>query len=100
MKKISFLIVGSGWRSMYYVRIARALPQLFEVCAMLCRTKEKARRIEEDYHIKTSLSEEECEAMHPDFIVVRKESDAASYLDELGMSEEAYTREYLVYRHT
>ena len=39
-------------------------------------------------------------AWHPDFIVVRKESDAASYLDELGMSEEAYTREYLVYRHT
>ena len=70
MKKISFLIVGSGWRSLYYVRIARALPQLFEVCAMLCRKQEKAKQIEENCHIRTSLSEEECEAMHPDFVVV------------------------------
>ena len=28
---------------MYYVRIAKALPQHFEMCMMLCRTAEKAR---------------------------------------------------------
>ena len=43
-RKIRFIIVGSGWRSLYYVRIAKALKDRFELCALLCRTKEKADR--------------------------------------------------------
>ena len=35
MKKTSFAIVGSGWRSLYFVRIAKALPERFELRAML-----------------------------------------------------------------
>ena len=65
-----FLIVGSGWRSLYYVRIAKALPQAFELCAMLCRTQEKAVRISRENGIRTSTSAEECIAMKPDFVVV------------------------------
>ncbi len=65
-----FLIVGSGWRSLYYVRIAKALPGVFELCAMLCRTEEKAKRLSDEYGIRTSTSIEECRAMNPDFVVV------------------------------
>lgn len=65
-----FVIVGSGWRSMYYVRIAKALPQVFELSAMLCRTQEKADRIAEEMDIHTTLSIEECEKYQPDFVVV------------------------------
>ncbi|MBP5756050.1 MAG: hypothetical protein J6W39_00540 [Spirochaetales bacterium] len=43
MDKTRFIIVGSGWRSLYYVRIAKALPDRFELCAMLCRTEERHR---------------------------------------------------------
>lgn len=70
MGKARFLIVGSGWRAMYYVRIARALPEQFELCAMLCRTEEKARAIREAQGIYTSVSVDECRAMKPDFVVV------------------------------
>lgn len=70
MKKIRYVIVGSGWRSLYYVRVAKALPERFELCAMLCRTQEKARRIAEEHKIYTTVSREECRALRPDFVVV------------------------------
>ena len=28
---VRFAMIGSGWRSLYYIRIAKALPQYFEV---------------------------------------------------------------------
>lgn len=69
-KKYHFIIVGSGWRSMYYVRIAKALPEVFELDAMLCRTQEKADRIAKEMDIPTTISIEECENYKPDFVVV------------------------------
>ena len=44
MAKLRFIVVGSGWRSLFYWRIAQALPERFELCAMLCRTEEKAEK--------------------------------------------------------
>ena len=70
MGKIKFIIVGSGWRSLFYVRIAKALPQYFELCALLCRTEEKANRIAAENGIYTTISEQECIDMKPDLIVV------------------------------
>lgn len=70
MDKLRFLIVGSGWRSLYYVRIAKALPERFELCAMLCRTQEKAELIHDTHDIYTTTSIEECRNMKPDFVVV------------------------------
>lgn len=70
MDKIRFIIVGSGWRSLYYVRIAKALPEIFELCAMYCRTEEKAQKIAEEHLIHTTTSIEECESYQPDFVVV------------------------------
>lgn len=70
MKKYRFVIVGSGWRSLFYVRIAKAMPDVFEVMAMLCRTDEKAKKIADEHDIYTTTSIEECKLMNPDFIVV------------------------------
>lgn len=69
MKK-RFIIVGSGWRSLYYVRIAKALPDRFELSAMLCRTTEKAEKIAAEQSIYTTTSIEECINIQPDFVVV------------------------------
>ena len=69
MDKLRFVIVGSGWRSLFYLRIAQALPERFEACAMLCRTPEKAAQMQR-YGARTSLSAEECAALRPDFVVV------------------------------
>ena len=70
MGKTRFIIVGSGWRSLYYVRIAKALPEHFELCAMLCRTEEKASLMAIENGIHTTTSEEECISMKPDVVVV------------------------------
>ena len=70
MGKYRFIIVGSGWRSLFYVRIAKALPDMFELGAMLCRTKEKAERMASENGIYTTTSIEECREMKPDFVVV------------------------------
>ncbi len=69
-RPIRFVIVGSGWRAMYYARAARALPGKFELCAMLCRTQEKADRIVREMNIHTTLSVQECIAAEPDFAVI------------------------------
>lgn len=69
MNPLSFIIVGSGWRAMFYVRIAKKYPHLFRLQYMLCRTEEKAERIRKEQGIPVTPSEEECEKARPDFVV-------------------------------
>ena len=69
MSRYRFVIIGAGWRAQYYVRIAKALPDLFELCAMYCRNEEKARRISSEFGVNAVSSEDECAAMKPDFVV-------------------------------
>lgn len=33
--RISFLLIGAGWRSEFYLRVAKALPSRFEVCGLV-----------------------------------------------------------------
>lgn len=83
MAKYSFVIVGSGWRSLFYVRIAKALPELFELKALLCRTQEKADLIAREQGIYTTTSIEECKSLKPDFVVVAvNKTDLAKVAEE------------------
>lgn len=66
---IRFAMVGSGWRSEFYARIANALPDMFELVAWLCRSEEKAELLHKKYGVHTTLSEAEVEGLNPDFIV-------------------------------
>ena len=52
--------VGSGWRSLFYWRIAQALPERFELCAMLCRTEEKAEKNAPEVRRAGKTSAEQC----------------------------------------
>ncbi|MDU2211123.1 MAG: hypothetical protein E7E18_07680, partial [Eubacterium sp.] len=45
MGKYHFIIIGAGWRALYYVRIAKAMPDIFCLDAVYCRTQEKADKI-------------------------------------------------------
>lgn len=42
MNKLRFSVVGSGWRSEFFARVAAAHPERFELQNILCRTEEKA----------------------------------------------------------
>ena len=70
MKPLSFVTVGSGWRSLFFVRIAKTCPELFELKYMLCRTQEKADKMALEHDIPTTVSASECELAKPDFVVV------------------------------
>ena len=70
MKKARFIIIGSGWRSSYYARIAKALPDRFELLYMLCRSQEKAEKMAGELGIPTTTSISDCIEAKPDFVVV------------------------------
>ena len=70
MRTLSFIIIGSGWRSLFFARIAKRYPQQFHLQYLLCRTQEKADKIAAEYDIPTTTSVEDCELAKPDFVVV------------------------------
>lgn len=70
MDPIRFAVIGSGWRSLFYWRIARAYPNLFEMTAMLCRTEEKAEKMRREHGITAVTTEKEIEEKQPEFVVV------------------------------
>jgi predicted dehydrogenase len=89
MNKIRFAIVGSGWRSKFYIRIAKALPDQFELCSMLFRSEEKAQVFQEEYGVNVTISEEAFIEAKPDFVVVavNKQSifEVSKHYLELGI---------------
>ena len=70
MRPLSFIIVGSGFRSLFFARIAKRYPDLFHLNYLLCRTKEKADRLAEEQEIPTTTSPELCQESAPDFVVI------------------------------
>jgi predicted dehydrogenase len=50
---ISFGIIGGGWRSTFFLHIARALPERFRVAGMAVRDAEKGAALERTWNIPT-----------------------------------------------
>ncbi len=71
MNKISFAIVGYGWRSEFYLRIVKALPDRFDVCGIVVRDNEKRESIENKWGFKcySTIDEMLCNSK-PSFVVV------------------------------
>lgn len=66
---ITFAIAGGGWRSEYYLRIAKALPELFSVAGVFIRRDEQRRHIAQKYNVETFANLNELLAKPFDFIV-------------------------------
>ena len=66
---ISFLIVGSGYRSEYFARVARRYPDLFRAM-YLCRSQAKADLMEAHTGIPATMREAEALSFAPDFVVI------------------------------
>jgi len=64
-----FSIIGAGWRSEFFLRIARELPDLFEIPGMLVRKPERAEEIRRNWGVKTCTTLGEVLAGKPDFVV-------------------------------
>ena len=70
----SYLIVGSGYRSMYFARVAVKHPELFRAM-YLCRSAEKAALMRERTGVPATDSLAEALAFGPDYVVVAVDRD-------------------------
>lgn len=52
MAKIEFAIVGSSWRAEFFLRIARACPDQFEVVGITSRNPEKRERLKQVWQVE------------------------------------------------
>lgn len=68
-RRIRYAIAGSGWRAMFFVRAAQKLPEWFELCGVLCHTKEKAQALAAAMDIPTFWNVEDILARQPEFVV-------------------------------
>lgn len=64
-------IIGAGWRAEYYLRIARELPELFQIVGMVVRNPEKRAAMEKRWGCTVFASYEELKAESVfDFVVI------------------------------
>ena len=69
MRKLPYLIVGSGHRSLFYGRIAARYPSFFRAL-FLTRSEEKAAFVQKSTGVPATCSLDEALAFSPDFVVV------------------------------
>ena len=85
---INYVIIGGGWRAEFYLRIAKAIPEKFNVSSICVRNPERRQYIAEKFNVKVFSSIEESLREHFDFIVncINKEniSDLSVTLADMG----------------
>lgn len=59
MDPVSFLVLGSGWRTQFFLKIAKYYPNLFQIASVVARTQEKGRLIEKEWGVQTYRTFEE-----------------------------------------
>ncbi|MCV2394933.1 Gfo/Idh/MocA family oxidoreductase [Actinotalea sp. M2MS4P-6] len=66
---VRFAVVGSGWRSEFHLRIARAAPEALQAVAVVTRTASAGERIAARWGVPTVRTVAEALALEPDFVV-------------------------------
>ena len=66
---IRFAIVGTGWRSHFFLRTAAACPDRFEVTALVSRTPEKKEEFHRQYGVTLVPSLDAAIATNPLFVL-------------------------------
>jgi len=76
--KIIFGIIGSGWRSEFYMRAAKLMPERFEICGVVTTNPERADKIRKEFGLRIfKTSDEMFESTKPEFVVVSVSKSAA-----------------------
>ena len=79
-----FGLIGGGWRAAFFARVAKVLPDKFELCGSWLRNKEKCAEWARLYGGKACCSIKELTELKPDFIVVSVSYNAQTdILEEL-----------------
>ena len=84
MDKIKYALIGSGWRAEFYIRIAKMVPEQFELTAVLVRDAAKGAAFAEEFQVKVVNSLEALMETAPDFVVLSiKRGFVTGYLLDL-----------------
>ncbi len=70
MDRISYGLIGSGWRAEFYIRLAKAVPDRFDLKAVLIRDPEKGKIFQEKHKVKVVNDLESLLAENPQFVVL------------------------------
>jgi hypothetical protein len=66
---IRFGIVGAGWRSEFYQRVARACPEQMQLIGMVGRSPERAQGVAARFGVPLCASLDELARLQPDYVV-------------------------------
>ncbi|HEX6507940.1 MAG TPA: Gfo/Idh/MocA family oxidoreductase [Chloroflexota bacterium] len=66
---VRFGIVGRGWRSAFYRRLALALPEHVQLVGVMARSDEAARSVEETWKVRGCTSIADLLALEPEFVI-------------------------------
>ena len=66
---VRFAVVGTGWRSDFHIRMARAAPDRLQAVAVVANSAEAAERTSEKWGIPVVRTLEEALTFHPDFVI-------------------------------
>lgn len=84
MGKVKYAVIGSGWRAEFYIRIAKAVPEKFDLTAVLIRDEEKGRKFSEKFGVKVVNTVDTLMKDEPEFVVLAiKRGCVTDYLLEL-----------------
>jgi predicted dehydrogenase len=79
---VRFGIVGGGWRTRFFLRVARELPDSFEVCGVFARRAELREELKRDFGVSVFDSLDDLMAASPSFVVVAVAWDSSPILAE------------------
>lgn len=84
MSKIRFGLIGSGWRAEFYIRIAKAIPEKFELTGVVIRNREKGEEFARKFGVNVVQSLDELLKSQPDYVVLSvKRGFVTDYLIDL-----------------
>lgn len=84
MGKIKYAVIGSGWRAEFYIRMAKLVPDRFELTSVLIRDSQKGRTFAEKHDVKVVQTLKEIQTGVPNFVVLAiKRGTVSRYLYKL-----------------
>jgi len=85
MTPYRFAIVGAGWRTDFFLRIAAALPERFQITGLVVRNPDKGRGLEERWGLATHRTPEALLQTSPPEFWVSSVSYAANFEVNIGL---------------
>ena len=90
-----FGLIGTGWRSEFFARLARQAPDAFAVAGVVSRRPARAAEVAREWDVPTFASVEELVAADPEFVIPcvpwREMGPTTSALAQAGMAVLAET---------